>query len=149
MIKPHLSIPVLAALLFGLFSVLAALSIRPLLARFASEAQVSEWIFIAVPALFAMLFALIVYGGAARHVKTINQSLSRGLLVAILAWFSFSALATWAWCLPAHYLECYSRALLVSGALGGGQMLLAALIAATIVGYAIRVRTSGSWKLKD
>jgi hypothetical protein len=138
-----------AALLFGVFFALAAVSTRLVLARFAREAGVSDWIFIAVPALFAMLFALVVYQGAAKHVKSINQSLSRGLLVAILTWVSFSALATWAWCLPEHYGDCFSQALMVSGALGGGQMLLAALIGAAITGYAIRINTSGSWKLKD
>jgi len=140
--KQHLSIPMLAALLFGVFGALAAASTQLLISRFAREAGVSDWIFITVP-------ALIVYQGAGRHVKTINQSLSRGLLVAILTWIAFSALATWAWCLPEHYDECFSRALLVSGALGGGQMLLAALIAAAITGYVIRGRALDSWKAKD
>jgi len=147
--KQHLSIPMLAALLFGVFGALAAASTQLLISRFAREAGVSDWIFITVPALFATMFALIVYQGAGRHVKTINQSLSRGLLVAILTWIAFSALATWAWCLPEHYDECFSRALLVSGALGGGQMLLAALIAAAIIGYVIRGRALDSWKAKD
>ncbi len=147
--KQHLSIPLVAALLFGVFGALAAASTKLVLGRFAREAGVSDWIFIAVPGLFAMLFALIVYQGAAAHVKTINQSLSRGLLVAILTWVSFSALATWAWCLPEHYGDCFSQALMVSGAIGGGQMLLAALIAAAIAGYAIRTRSSGTWKAKD
>ncbi len=147
--RQHLSIPMLAALLFGIFAALAAASTKLLLTRFAREAGVSDWIFIAVPALFAMLFALIVYQGASKHVKTVNQSLSRGLLVAILSWGAFSALATWAWCLPEHYGDCFSQALLVSGAVGGGQMLLAALIAAAITGYAIRSHHSGAWKLKD
>lgn len=147
--RQHLSIPMLAALLFGIFGALAAASTKLVLARFAREAGVSDWIFIAVPALFAMLFALFVYQGAAKHVATINQSLSRGLLVAILSWASFSALATWAWCLPENYGDCFSQALLLSGAVGGGQMLLAALLAAAITGYAIRARNSGAWKLKD
>ena len=147
--RRHLSIPIVAALLFGVSFALAAVSTRLVLARFAREAGVTDWIFIVVPALFAMLFALIVFQGASKHVKTINQSLSRGLLVAILTWVSFSALSTWAWCLPEHYGDCLSQALMISGALGGGQMLLAALIGAAITGYAIRLSTSGSWKLKD
>jgi len=145
----HLSVPMVAALLFGVFGALAAASTWYLLAHFARQSGVSEWIFIAVPALFAMMFALVAYQGAEKHVRTINQSLSRGLLVAMLAWVSFSALATWAWCLPEHYGDCFSQALLVSGALGGGQMLLAALIAAAITGYTIRLRLSGAWKAKD
>lgn len=148
-LKQHLSVPLIAAVLFGLFGALAAATTQYLVARFAREAGVSPWIFVIVPALFGMMFALIVYQGADKHVKTVNQSLSRGLLVAILTWISFSALATWAWCRPEDYSDCFSQALMISGAIGGGQMLLAALVAAAIVGYAIRIRTDGTWKLKD
>lgn len=147
--KRHLSIPIVAALLFGVFGALAALTTQPVMSRFAREAGISDWIFVAVPALFAMVFALIVYQGAARNVRSINQSLSRGLLVAILTWIAFSGLATWAWCRPENYADCFSEALLVSGALGGGQLLLAALVAAAITGYAIRGRAAGHWTRKD
>lgn len=140
--KRPLSIPILAALLFGILVVLAAASTYPVMSRFAREAGASEWIFVAVPALLSMLFALLVYHRAADRVKTIGQSLSRGLLVAILTWTGFSALATWVWCLPENYAECFRHALLISGALGGGQMLLAALAAAAIVGYTIRQRAA-------
>jgi hypothetical protein len=147
--RHYLSVPMVAALLFGVFGALAAASTWYVLARFAREAGVSDWIFITVPALFAMMFALIVYQGAEKYVQSINQSLSRGLLVAILTWMSFSALSTWAWCRPEDYGGCFSQALMVSGVVGGGQMLLAALIAAAIAGYAIRQRSAGGWKLKD
>jgi len=140
--KRQLSIPVLAALLFGVAVTLAAASTFPVMSRFASEAGVSEWVFIAVPALLAMLFALLVYHRAADRVQRISQSLSRGLLVAILTWAGFSALVTWVWCLPQHYGECLRHALLISGALGGGQLLLAALVAAALAGYAIRSRAA-------
>lgn len=146
--KRPLSIPVMAAILFGVFGVLAAASTYPLMTRFAQEAGVSEWVFIAVPALLATLFALLVYGGAAQRVRSIGQSLSRGLLVAILTWSGFSALSTWVWCIPANYGECFRGALMISGVLGGGQLLLASLAAAAIMGYAIRARTS-TWKAKD
>ena len=144
-----LSIPVLAALLFGVFGSLAAASTYPLMSRFASEAGVSEWIFIAVPALLAALFALLVYHGAESRVRSVGQSLSRGLLVAILAWAGFSAMATWTWCIPVNYAQCFRDALMLSGALGGGQLLLAALAAAAIAGHVIRARASGTWKAKD
>ena len=146
--KRYLSIPVLAALLYGVFGVLAAVSTYPLMTRFAKEAVISEWVFIAVPALFAALFALLVYGRAAERVRTIGQSLSRGLLVAILTWVGFSALSTWVWCIPENYGECFRGALMISGALAGGQLLLAALAAAAIMGYAIRSRAA-TWKAKD
>lgn len=147
--KQHLSIPILAALLFGIFGALAAASTKLVIANFAREAGVSDWIFIAVPALFAMMFAVIVYQGADKYVKKIGQSLSRGLLVAIMTWTAFSGLATWAWCLPEHYGDCFSQALMVSGVIGGGQMLLAALVAAAITGYAIVGQHSRVWKAKD
>ena len=147
--KRQLSIPVLAALLFGAFGALAAASLHAVMLRFAGEAGIDPWVFIAVPALLAMLFALIVYGRAAKSVHSISQSLSRGLLVAILIWVSFSALVTWAWCVPSLYASCLSQTLLISGALGGGQMLLAALAAAAITGYVIRARGSGARKLGD
>ena len=146
--KRPLSIPVLAALVFGAFVTLAAASTFPVMSRFAQEAGVSEWVFIAVPALLAMLSALLVYGRAARRVQRMSQSLSRGLLVAILTWAGFSALATWVWCLPQHYVDCFRHTLLISGALGGGQLLLAALAAAAIVGVAIRKRASAPGKAK-
>ena len=146
--KRHLSIPVLAALLFGAFGTLAAASTYPLMTRFAKEAGASEWVFVAVPALLAMLFALIVYGGAALRVRSIGQSLSRGLLVAVLTWAGFAALSTWVWCIPANYGECFRGALMISGALGGGQLLLASLAAAAIMGYAIRARST-TWTAKD
>lgn len=139
----RLSIPILAALLFGAFAALAALTLHTVLTRFAREGGVDEWILVAVPALFAMLFALLIYRRAEDRVQSISQSLSRGLLVALLTWIGFSALATWVWCAPELYADCFRQALLISGALGGGQMLLAALAAATIIGYAIRARARG------
>ena len=144
--RRRLSIPTLAALLFGVFGMLAAASTYPLMSRFATEAGISEWIFITVPALLAALFALFVYRGAENRVRSIGQSLSRGLLVAILTWAGFSAMATWTWCIPVNYGECFRDALMLSGVLGGGQLLLAALAAAAIAGYAIRARTAGNWK---
>jgi hypothetical protein len=146
--KRSLSVPVLAALLYGAFGTLAAASTYPLMTRFAREAAVSEWVFITVPALLAALFALLVYARAEGRIRTVSQSLSRGLLVAILTWAGFSALSTWVWCIPENYGECFRGALMISGALGGGQLLLAALAAAAILGYAIRSRAA-TWKAKD
>ena len=147
--KRPLSIPVLATLLFGAFGMLAAASTYPLMSRFAREAGQAEWVFIAVPALLSALFALLVYRRAENRVRSISQSLSRGLVVAILAWAGFAAMATWTWCLPVNYGECFRDALMVSGALGGGQLLLAALAAAAITGYAIRGRSPRGRKAKN
>lgn len=146
--RRRLSIPTLAALLFGVFGALAAASTYPLMSRFAREAGASEWMFVAVPALLAALFALLVYRRAENRVRSVGQSLSRGLLVAILTWAGFSAMATWTWCLPVNYGQCFRDALMLSGALGGGQLLLATLAAAAVTGYAIRGRAA-TWKAKD
>ena len=147
--KRELSIPTLAALLFGAFGALAAASLHTVLSRFADEAGVDEWIIITVPALLAMLIGLVVYRNAVSRISKIGQSLSRGLLVAVLTWVGFSALATWAWCVPTLYSECFRHTMMVSGVLGGGQMLLAALAAATIVGYVIRKRAQGTREQKE
>jgi len=145
---PPLSIPTLAALLFGAFAALATASLHTVLSRFAGEAGIDEWIIIAVPALLATLFGLIVYRNAAARIREVGQSLSRGLLVAVLTWLGFSAMATWAWCVPSLYADCFQHTLMISGVLGGGQMLLAALAAATILGYVIRkrIRVTGEEK---
>jgi hypothetical protein len=143
------SIPVLAALLFGAFAALAAASLYPVMTRFAAEAGIDEWVFIAVPSLLAGLFAFVIYRGAALRLRGIAQSLTRGLLVAILTWIAFSLLATWAWCVPSLFKGCLWHALMLSGVLGGGQLLLASLAAAAITGYAIRNRGPGPGKAKE
>ncbi len=143
------SIPSLAALLFGAFVALAGSTLDTVLSRLADEAGVDEWALVAVPSLLAMLCALLVYRRAADRVKNVGQSLSRGLLVALLTWVSFSALVSWGWCIPSLFASCMTKTLMISGALGGGQLLLASLVAAAIMGYVIRGLTSGARKAKD
>jgi hypothetical protein len=147
--KRPLSVPVLAALLFGAFAALAAASLYPVMTRFAAEAGIDEWVFIAVPSLLAGLFAFLIYRGAAARVRGIAQSLTRGLLVAVFTWIAFSLLVTWAWCIPSLFAACLSHTLMLSGVLGGGQLLLGSLAAAAITGYAIRTRAARSPKAKD
>lgn len=133
----YLSIPLLAALVFGVCGGLAATSVEFTLREFAAEGGVNRWIFVAVPGLFAMLFALVVYQGAEKRVKNINQSVSRGLLVALLSWAAFSALATAVWFPFEDFYRWYSTILLISGVVGGGPILLAALVAGAIAGWLI------------
>jgi hypothetical protein len=147
--QTQVSTPVVAALIFGVFGAMAAFAANAILVRFAIEAGVSTAVFVSVPALFAGLFALIVYQGADRHVERVNQSLTRGLLVAILTWIAFSWLATWAWCKPEDYASCFSGALTLSGLVGGGPLLLAAMLAGGVVGWVIQRRKATSWTLKD
>lgn len=138
----QLSPPLVAALLFALCGGLAAASMQFTLREFAVESGVNRWVFIAVPELFAALFALFVYQGADQHVKTVGQSLSRGLLVALLTWFAFSALATAVWFPIQDFSDWLSTVLLISGVVGGGPMLLAALVAGAWVGWIIKRRGS-------
>lgn len=143
----HVSPPLIAALLFAICGSAAAASLQFTLREFAIESGVNAWVFVAVPGLFAALFALIVYQGADKRVERIGQSLSRGLLVALLTWFGFSALATAVWFPIEDFFEWLSTVLLLTGFVGGGPMLLAALVAGAIVGWLI-VRRGRAWVLK-
>lgn len=138
--RRELSIPTIAALLHGAFVALAVVTMFGVLTRFAREAEVDVLVLISAPALLAMAIALLIYRRAGDRVRNISQSLSRGLLVAVLTWIGFAALSTWVWCVPELYGECFRQTLLVSGTLFGGQLLLGCLAAAAITGYAIRAR---------
>jgi hypothetical protein len=143
----HVSLPLIAALLFAICGGLAAASMQFTLREFAVESGVNRWVFIVVPGLFSALFALIVYQGAEKRVRSVGQSLSRGLLVAILTWFGFSTLATAVWFPVQDFFNWLSTVLLISGVVGGGPMLLAGLIPGALVGFLIKQRGT-AWVLK-
>ena len=132
-----MSAPTIASFVFFAFSLIAATAVQYLLRTFAEEAGVNPWVFIMVPALFAMLYALILYQGAERTVRRLGESVSRGILIALMTWISFSAMATWAWCEPHQIGQCFSNTLLVSGIVGGGPMLAAALLGGILTGVLI------------
>jgi hypothetical protein len=141
------TVPLFAGFVFGICGMLAAGSVEFTLREFAAESGVNRAIFIAVPGLFAMMFALIVYQQADKRITRVSQSLSRGILVALLTWIAFSALAAWAWG-PTDYWRFFSTVLLVSGIIGGGPMLLAALVAGGLVGWLIK-RRQLHWIMTD
>jgi hypothetical protein len=141
------TVPLFAGFVFGICGMLAAGSVEFTLREFAEESGVNRAIFIAVPGLFAMMFALIVYQQADKRITRVSQSLSRGILVALLTWIAFSALAAWAWG-PTDYWRFFSTVLLVSGIIGGGPMLAAALIAGGLVGWLIK-RRQLHWIMTD
>ncbi|MGE5336934.1 MAG: hypothetical protein ACM3PU_03845 [Gemmatimonadota bacterium] len=143
-----LSLPVIAAILFGICGGIAAASLHFTLIEFATESGVNRWVFVVVPGLFAALFALFVYQGAEKHVATVGQSLSRGLLVALLSWFGVSMLATAVWFPIEDFFRWLSTVLLLSGVIGGGPILLAAMCAGAIVGVEIK-RRRAAWVLKS
>lgn len=150
-----MTIPLFAAFVFAicgllgfvLARVIARANIDMVLRAFAVEGGMSSSLFGVVPALFAMMFALFLYQNAERKITTVAQSLSRGILIALLTWLSFSALATWAWG-PADYWGYFSSVLLVCGLIGGGPMLGGALLAGAIVGWLIKQRRLG-WIMQD
>jgi uncharacterized BrkB/YihY/UPF0761 family membrane protein len=138
-----MSVPLFAGFVFGICGALAAGSVEFTLRAFAEEAGLNRIIFVAVPALFAMLFAIMVYQNARAKITRIAQSVSRGILVALLTWAAFSALATFVWCRPENYGSCYGNFLLISGIVGGGPMLIAAFIAGALVGWLIQQQRLG------
>lgn len=133
-----MSVPLFAGFVFGIFAAMAAGSVEFTLRRFAEEAGLNTLIFVAVPALFAMMFAILIYQNAKARITRVSQSISRGILVALMTWASFSALATGVWCLPENWGACYGNFLLISGVVGGGPMLLAALVSGWLVGWLIK-----------
>jgi hypothetical protein len=150
-----MTIPLFAAFVFAICGLLGFVAARVIaksnmdivLRAFATEGGVDSTIFGVVPALFAMMFALVLYQNAEQRITTVGQSLSRAILVALLTWIAFSALATWVWS-PADYVGYFSSVLLVAGLLGGGPMLGSALLAGAIVGWLIKQRRLG-WIMND
>jgi hypothetical protein len=126
-----------ASLVFFVFSLVAAGTVEYLLRLFAEDAGLNRWVFASLPALFSMLFALIVYQNAERKIKRVGESVSRGILVMLLTWVSFASLASWTWCGLADFGNCLSHTLMISGLIGGGPMLIGALGAGVLTGVLI------------
>jgi len=133
-------IAVFAMLVFGICCLLGAGLVEVVMRDFAGEAGVPTWVFITVPGLLSMLFALLLYRKAARDVASIRQSLSRALTVALLTWLALSIYISALWCPGYRALSCARDVVLVTTVVGGGPLLLATLIAGTIVGVVLRRR---------
>ena len=127
---------IIATLVFGACGLLAGALLSPFLRAIATNANMNEWIFVAVPALLSMFFAMLVFQNAVRKVTRISQAVSRGLFIALLEWLTVSFLIGWAWC-PAGALSCMRSVMLGTAAIGGGAMLAAALVAGLITGLLI------------
>jgi len=129
-------------LVFGICSWLAIAIIEPVMRSFAIEAGMASWLFVAIPGLLAMLFAVLSYIKAAALVTTMEHSLSRALLVALATWIAVTSLIAWLWC-PAHSaLRCFSNTLITTGIVGGGPLLIGAMVAGGIVATVLRLRPS-------
>ena len=133
-----MSVPLFAGFVFGICGMAASASVSFTLRDFAEQGSVNHSIFVVVPGLFSMLYALFVFQNAEQRIKSVAQAISRGILVALLTWLSFSALATWVWCQPQDYLNCFSKALILAGLIGGGPMLGVALVAGGSLGWLIK-----------
>ena len=133
-------VAVFATLVFGICYLLGAGLVEVVMRNFASEAGVPTWVFIIVPGVLSMLFALLLYRKAASNIEGIRQSLSRALTVAILTWLAVSIYISSLWCPGYRALSCASDVLLVTTVVGGGPLLLATLIAGTIVGLVLKRR---------
>jgi hypothetical protein len=133
-------IAVFAMLVFGICSLLAGGLVEVVMRNFAGEAGVPPWVFVIVPALLSMLFALFLYRKAARNVAGVRQSLSRALTVAILTLLAVSVYISTLWCPGYRALSCARDVVLVTTVVGGGPLLLATLIAGTIVGVVLKRR---------
>lgn len=135
-------VAVFAMLVFGICSLLAAGLVEVVMRSFAAEAGVQSWVFVIVPALLSMLFALLLYRKAVSHITGIRQSLSRALAVAILTWVTLGVYISSLWCPAYRALSCARDVVLVITVIGGGALLLAALIAGAVVGIILKRRVA-------
>ena len=129
---------IFAMLVFGICSLLGAGLVEAVMRNFAVEVGVPTWVFITVPGLLSMLFALLLYRRAASNITGIKQSLSRALAVAMLTWLALGIYISFLWCPGYRALSCARDVAIVLTAIGGGPLLLAALIAGTIVGIVLK-----------
>lgn len=133
------SAPVVAGIVFGVLALVASASMLPMLTRFADAAAMSTAFLIAVPVFFAVMFALLFFRGGTSGGWP--AAIGRGIAVAMATWSAFSAVAASIWCGSGTFLSCFGGVLLVTGVVGGGPMLLAALIGGAVMAWLLR-RTS-------
>ena len=133
-------IAVFAMLVFGICTLLAAGTVEAVMREFAGEVGVSTWIFVVVPALFSMLLALLLYRKAVTEISGIKQSLSRAVAAAIFTWLAVSIYISVLWCPGYRMASCARDVALVTGIIGGGPLLIAAIIAGAIIGVVLKRR---------
>ncbi|MEF9943492.1 MAG: hypothetical protein RR101_13700 [Burkholderiaceae bacterium] len=131
---------VFAGLVFCITVLLAGGTIEPVTRSLAADVQIPAWIVVAVPALMAALFAVLVYQGAGRKQINLGQSTTRALLIAGLVWLSFAGFVTAIWAPVAGAWGTFINVAALSAIIGGGPLLIAALLAGAVVGLAIERR---------
>lgn len=135
-------VSIFAMLVFAICTWLGVGVIEPVMRDFAGEAGVKIWVFVIVPGLIAMLYALLLFRKAAIDFNSLEQSASRALTVAIATWITVTALISYMWCPAGKALGCTLNVALVSGVIGGGPLLMACLIAGGIVGVVLKRRVN-------
>jgi hypothetical protein len=133
-------VTVFAMLVFGICCLLAAGLVEVVMRDFAAEAGVPTWVFIIVPGLLSMLFTPLMYRKAASTITGIRQSLSYAIAVAILTWVVLNIYISYLWCPGYRALSCARDVLIVTTVIGGGPLLLGALVAGTVVGIVLKRR---------
>jgi hypothetical protein len=133
-------VAIFAMLVFGICCVLGAGLVEVVMRSFAVEVDVPTWVFVIVPGLLSMLFAFLFYRKAVNNISGIRQSLSHALAVAILTWLAFAVYVSSLWCPGYRAFTCSRDVMLVIAVIGGGPLLLASLIAGTIVGLVLKRR---------
>lgn len=129
-------------LAFGVCGWLAIGVIEPLMRSFAEEAGFTTHLFVAVPGLLSMLMALFIYHRAHERVAGLQESLSRAVLVGLGTWIAVSVVIASSWCPENSLLSCFSNTLLVTGIIGGGPLMIGALVAGAVVGLVLKRRVS-------
>lgn len=127
-------------LVFGIFGFLSVGLLEPLMRNFAAEADLSTWLFIAVPGLFAMLIALFVFHRAEQRVIGVRDALTSALLVALITWIAVAVLIAWFWCPLSNAFACVSNTLLVTAVIYGGPLGIGMLLAGAVVSVVLRKR---------
>jgi len=127
-------IAIFTMLVFATCTWLGAGTVEHVMSDFAHEVGIPTWVFISIPGLLMMLFSFLLYHNAPKRITTMREAMTRAILVAILTWIGIAAMISFLWCPGGRRLECTSDVLVVSGIVGGGPLLAAALVAGFVVG---------------
>ena len=127
-------IAIFAMLVFATCTWLGAGTVEAVMSDFATEVGMPTWVFIAIPGLLTMLFSYLLFHNAPKRITAMREAMTRAILVAILTWIGVAAMISYLWCPGGRRFECTSDVLIVSGIVGGGPLLVAALVAGFVVG---------------
>jgi hypothetical protein len=135
-------IAIFAMVLFATCTWLGAGTVEAVMSDFATEVGMPTWVFIAIPGLLTMLFSFLLYHDAPKRITAMREAITRAILVAILTWIGVAAMISYLWCPASRRLDCTSDVLIVSGIVGGGPLLAAALVAGFVIGTLVLRRVN-------